>query len=239
MLTGLSLLRRTQSDAVLIDLPVLGIAGAADGSRRSLRHDPGGAHSFPSASDTPGTALSDPGLPGDKDRVRALGFDDHLSKPFRQSQMLAMLSRHLRPHAPAESNDSPVGGPAGDERQRAAVRPVLDAAALVRLAELDPKGESRLLERVLQAFRVSVARLRPQLDAARGSNDRSAIRLVVHTLKSSSASIGATQLSQRCAQIETAIRLDTEPDLTASLTAFDDALDGALQAIDAVLKERV
>lgn len=114
----------------------------------------------------------------------------------------------------------------------------LDAGALARLTELDPTGENHLVERVLQAFRASVARLRPQLDAARQAGDRNAIRLVVHTLKSSSASIGALSLSQLCAQIETVIRVDPTADLTAPLAALDTDLDGALSAIDALLKER-
>lgn len=114
----------------------------------------------------------------------------------------------------------------------------LDAGALARLTELDPTGENRLVERVLQAFRASVARLRPQLDAARRNGDRNAIRLVVHTLKSSSASIGSLALSQLCAQIETVIRVDATADLNAPLAALDIALDDALLAIDTLLKER-
>ena len=100
-------------------------------------------------------------------------------------------------------------------------------------------AQNRLLERVLQAFQASVARLRPQVDAARRSGDRAAIRLVAHTLKSSSASIGAMRLSQLCGQIETAIRLETQEDLSGPLAALDVALDSVLQAIDALLKERV
>jgi len=114
----------------------------------------------------------------------------------------------------------------------------LDAAALARLKELDPTGGNGLLERVLRAFQGSAARLRPQLDAARRTDDRTAIRLVAHTLKSSSASIGALPLSELCAQVETAIRVDAGDDLAGPLAALDAALDAALQAIDALLKER-
>jgi HPt (histidine-containing phosphotransfer) domain-containing protein len=113
---------------------------------------------------------------------------------------------------------------------------MLDAEALARLAELDPSGDSRLIERVLQAFEVSVARLRPQLDAARRDGDRRAIRLVAHTLKSSSASIGALRLSQLCAQLEAAAQSPGGENLDAPLAAFDDALDDALDAIAVRMK---
>jgi CheY-like chemotaxis protein/HPt (histidine-containing phosphotransfer) domain-containing protein len=236
MLDGLNALRKTQFDLVFVDLQLSGM-GATEGMKR-WRHDGSGVFEFVSASDTPAIALSVASFPGDGSRCRELGFDDHLCKPFRQSQLLDMLNRHLRPQAPAESADWPAH--ARGERALLAedAQPMLDAAALARLTELDPSGKNRLLERVLQAFQTSVARLRPQLDAARGTGERAPIRLVAHTLKSSSASIGAMRLSQLCAQIETVIRLEEQDDLAPQLDALDDALDGALRAIESLLKER-
>lgn len=143
-----------------------------------------------------------------------------------------MLSQPPRPRAPVDATEATVSSPSD------ACPSVLDAAALARLTELDPKGESRLLERVMQAFQSSLARLRPQLEAARRDGDRAAIRMVVHTVKSSSASIGATRVSQLCGQIETAIRDGADADLNASLTALNHAFDAASGAIDALLKAR-
>ena len=87
---------------------------------------------------------------------------------------------------------------------------VLDAAALERLRELDPNGRSHLLERVLRAFESSAIAPRRQFRDARQRGDMAGIRHVVHTLKSSSASIGALALSRMCAEIETAIRSDAD-----------------------------
>ena len=143
-----------------------------------------------------------------------------------------MLSQPPRPRTLIDATEATVSSPSG------ACPSVLDAAALARLTELDPKGESRLLERVMQAFQSSLARLRPQLEAARRDGDRAAIRMVVHTVKSSSASIGATLVSQLCGQIETAIRDGADADLNASLTALNHAFDAASGAIDALLKAR-
>lgn len=115
---------------------------------------------------------------------------------------------------------------------------VLDAQALDRLRELDPKGENHLLERVLQAFEASVARLGPQLEASRRSGDRAGIRHVAHTLKSSSASIGALTLSQQCAAVEAMIRQDSTDDLDGPLTALSAELDAVLQALRSVLDQK-
>lgn len=114
----------------------------------------------------------------------------------------------------------------------------LDAEALGRLTALDPTGESRLLERVLNAFQASAARLVPQLEAGRAGADWNAVRLVAHTLKSSSASIGALALSALCAQVETAIRTDATAGLDADILAMTRELDLALRAIERLLMER-
>ena len=109
--------------------------------------------------------------------------------------------------------------------------PVLDEEALERLRELDPGGRNRLLERVLRAFESSIGRLGPQLAEARQRNDREGIRQVVHTLKSSSASIGALRLSRLCAEIEAAVRQEAPEGLAALLEDVDRELEVVLQAV--------
>ncbi len=110
-------------------------------------------------------------------------------------------------------------------------RTVLDAEALRRLRELDPTGANRLLERVSQAFEASALKLLPQLHVARDSADKAGVRHVAHTLKSSSASIGAVKLSQLCAEIESMIRLDTLYDLAAKIDELDLEAASVLQAL--------
>jgi HPt (histidine-containing phosphotransfer) domain-containing protein len=92
---------------------------------------------------------------------------------------------------------------------------VLDEEALRRLRELDPKGTNRLLERVFEAFEASAGRLIPQMELALRSSDAAGVRHVAHTLKSSSASIGAMRLSSLCAEIEAMIRRDANDGLAA------------------------
>ena len=108
---------------------------------------------------------------------------------------------------------------------------VLDAEALQRLSELDPTGANRLLERVFQAFEASALRLLPQMHEAFSVSNHPGVRHVVHTLKSSSASIGAIKLSQLCAEIETMIRLETYDDLTDRVGRMDRETNAVLQAL--------
>ncbi len=108
---------------------------------------------------------------------------------------------------------------------------VLDEEALQRLRELDPKGQNHLLERVLRAFESSVLRLASQLREARQRGDMQAIRHVAHTMKSSSASIGAMRLSRLCAEIEAAVRQEAADGLPALLDQVDLEFNVVLQAV--------
>ena len=83
---------------------------------------------------------------------------------------------------------------------------LLDADALDRLRALDPEGRAGLLPRVLATYTASLQRLLEQLRVARASADLQGQRHVAHTLKSSSASVGAMKLSALCADIERRLR---------------------------------
>lgn len=83
---------------------------------------------------------------------------------------------------------------------------VLDPRSLAALQQLDPGGQARLLERLIGTYRASLARLLAQLDDAQQRADAAGMRLAVHTLKSSSASVGAIDLAKLCAQAEQTLR---------------------------------
>lgn len=80
----------------------------------------------------------------------------------------------------------------------------LDAAAIARLRELDPGGQHGVVERVLTAYDTSLRRLLAQVEAGRGQ--AATVAGVAHTLKSSSASVGALRLATACAEIEQRLR---------------------------------
>ena len=210
-LAGLRAMCEKPFDLVLMDIQMPGMDGVE--ALNWFRRGTAGRFNFLTSADTPIIAVTANALGGDEERFLGLGFDDYLSKPFRQSQLLAMLTKHLRPAAPADAGDKGAsGGPTapgagsgghGDAEPDAGV---LDAQALERLRELDPNGENHLMERVVSAFDSSVARLMPQLQDALDTNELGGIRHVAHTLKSSSASIGAMKLSRMCSDVESRAR---------------------------------
>ncbi|UXH79833.1 Hpt domain-containing protein [Roseateles amylovorans] len=114
---------------------------------------------------------------------------------------------------------------------------VLDEQALARLRELDPGGANHLVQRVVDAFLKSLDQHAPVL--AQGCNDLTdlgALRHVAHTLKSAAASLGATTLSQRCAEIEAQARDGRRDGLPALLDAVLADIEGVRIAMRPLLQ---
>lgn len=114
---------------------------------------------------------------------------------------------------------------------------LLDPEAIARLRELDPTGQNKLMARVIAAFSTSLDRLLPDLERARAGSppDLAVIRHVSHTLKSSSASLGATTLSARCADIEAMARDGRVEGLPSQLDAMLQDIQEVRAALAALL----
>ena len=237
---GLQALCEQRFDLVLMDIQMPGMDGVE--ALGCFRRGPSERYAFLTPAATPVIAVSAHALGSDRDRYRAVGFDDYLAKPLRKSRLHAMLAHWLPVGVP---NAVPPVTPAAPEESAMTQVPAstdrlppdspLDAAALQRLFDLDPGGANRLLERVVQAFDSSIARLMPQLDTAMAAGDMDGVRSVAHTLKSSMASIGALKLSALCADIERMIRNGE----TQGLGALVDTMHADLGAVSDSLRALV
>jgi hypothetical protein len=112
----------------------------------------------------------------------------------------------------------------------------LDVAALARLRELDPDGRHGVLTRVLAAFETSLTRMLVQLRAELHAGDPGVVAGVAHTLKSSSASVGALALAASCAAVERRLRSGAPGDLDADVERLVNEGESALRAVGAMLR---
>ncbi|MFN3887673.1 MAG: response regulator, partial [Aquabacterium sp.] len=281
-LEGLRKLGEHRFDLILMDIQMPGMDGIE--ALTWFRRGSTTRFHFITPSQTPVVAVTANALEGDEQRFLSLGFDDYLSKPFRQSQLQkiliertqattdvppprqttalrstgdtqsrdeettspppqaspspelvyneAVVNQAVPPDEPAPPPEVPPVSPSSQEEDAS----ILDAEALKRLRELDPRGDNRLIERVASAFEASVGRLLPQLDDALRAKDQASILHVAHTLKSSSASIGALKLSQQCAEIEHMIRRQTGEDLNARLREIPLETQRVLRSLRALLE---
>jgi HPt (histidine-containing phosphotransfer) domain-containing protein len=126
------------------------------------------------------------------------------------------------PRWPAAQAEAAMGAGAGAGASAGAGSgpDILDTMALNRLRALDPGNRTGLLNRVLQTYTLSLERMLRQWSAARAAGDASAMRSVAHTLKSSSASVGALGLSALCADVEARLRDGHLESIEAQLDAL-------------------
>ncbi len=112
----------------------------------------------------------------------------------------------------------------------------LDPQALARLRELDPDGRQGVLGRVLTAFDTSLARMIAQLQAEADGGSPDVVAGIAHTLKSSSASVGALALSQACADVEMRLRNGQSADLRHDIERLIVLSQAAQRSVAAILR---
>jgi HPt (histidine-containing phosphotransfer) domain-containing protein len=144
-------------------------------------------------------ALTAHALHGDAERCLAAGMDDYLAKPVTMEELRRTLERWL-PAAPHQ--DGPAGAPAAT----APGEPVLDLEVLRGLRELQPKGEPDLLAELLTLYREEARRLIAEMQTAVATGASEALQRAAHTLKGSSANLGAVRLAALCRAVEDAAR---------------------------------
>src|SRR5690606_35749966 len=133
----------------------------------------------------------------------AAGMDDYLSKPFSREQLASTLRRWLA----ADSNAAVAAGPVAPTPL---ARPtVIERAALDGIRALQREGAPSIVARVVELYLADSARLLATLRQAAEAADAEGLRRAAHTLKSSSANVGALQLAAHCGTLEAAARQGT------------------------------
>jgi HPt (histidine-containing phosphotransfer) domain-containing protein len=110
----------------------------------------------------------------------------------------------------------------------------LDAAVIERIRDMERRGAARLLERLIATYLDAAAKLVAAAEAALESGDAQALRQAVHTLKSSSANVGAAHLAQRCAGLEALARAGEVVAARADWPAARDEYARAVRALRAL-----
>lgn len=136
----------------------------------------------------PIAALTAHAMEGDRERCLEAGMDDYMSKPFTKVQMITMLNRWLS-HQPVACST--------DVESR-----TIDQTALENIRTLQKAGAPNILNKVINNYFGSSQQLMETLRHALRDGEPTAIQKAAHSIKSSSATLGAETLATLCKKLE-------------------------------------
>ncbi|WP_372392116.1 ATP-binding protein [Xanthomonas sp. NCPPB 3582] len=199
---ALSRMESTRYDMVFMDCQMPVLDGYAATRRwRAMETESGGRP-------IPIVAMTANAMAGDRERCLAAGMDDYLSKPVAREQLDACLQRWL-PRQPLLPGSTSGATPADPESASAGAQaralPILDSSVIDELYEV--AGADTIT--ILQLFLDDAPGIIEQLEAAAANRDSMQLRDLAHTLKSSSANVGAQAVSNAARRIELAARTGT------------------------------
>jgi CheY-like chemotaxis protein/HPt (histidine-containing phosphotransfer) domain-containing protein len=172
----------------------------------------------------PVVALTANVLTQDRDRCFAAGMDGILGKPFRQEELAEVLLRHLPAYRPPAGPARGAGG-ANPGRPR-----TVDGDKLAELRELMGPELEALVAAYLEDAEALLQRIGACVEEDGPGGDE--LLRLVHTLKSSSANVGARRLSEQARRLELRLRAGEplEPAQLEGLAEIWAATRGQLQA---------
>jgi signal transduction histidine kinase/CheY-like chemotaxis protein/HPt (histidine-containing phosphotransfer) domain-containing protein len=165
----------------------------------------------------PIVAMTANAMLGDRERCLAAGMDDYMPKPISGEVLDEMLARWLPP--------------ARDDAE------VLDGARLVELQSVFPDRE---MLGVLRDLDTEIATALDRIGTAVSEGDRATLAAAAHRLKNSAGMMGATELAEAAAQLESLADNDlpgAEPCDDTTVQALTDHWNVARGAIAVVLAQ--
>jgi signal transduction histidine kinase/DNA-binding response OmpR family regulator/HPt (histidine-containing phosphotransfer) domain-containing protein len=216
-------------DLVLMDMqmPVMDGVAATREIRKRIR-----------SSELPIVAMTANVMEAEREKCREAGMNDHVAKPIDPASLFGVLAKWMKPRQQAAhvSAPSPVAARQIEATLDAGIRAIdgLDTGLGLRRVQ----GMQKLYLSLLHKFVAGQADADRRLSEALAAGDKGAAERLAHTVKGLAGTIGAADLQQRSAMLESAIRDDLpEAETRPRMDAWSDALRRMTTALRAALPQ--
>ena len=198
---ALSQLKLSDFDGVLMDCQMPKMDGYE--ATQKIRQQP-------QYKDLPVIAMTANAMAGDKEKVLAVGMNDHIAKPINVNDMFTTMAKWIKPANP--QTDSTDEAKTSDKE-----KPIPEITGInVQSGLTITQGNTRLYRKLLIKFRDNYADFSTQFRDAQNSEDAEAATRLAHTLKGVAGNIAATQVQQTAESLEQA-SLSSQSDLEERL----------------------
>jgi CheY-like chemotaxis protein/nitrogen-specific signal transduction histidine kinase len=178
---------------------------------------------------TPIIAMTAHALQGEREKCLAVGMDDYISKPVKPEELDASLKRWVSRATPTTESL------ASEASSAEAMGGAIDHSVLAGLRNLQQEGKPDVLKRLIGVFISDTQSKLVALREAAEQGEAQTLERVAHTLKGSSASLGAKEMAATCTELETFTRSGNLSKISDLLARLEVEFERAREALTAEL----
>ncbi len=184
---------RQSYDLILMDCHMPGLDGYD--TTRVIRNNEGGGKTRASV---PIVAVTADLMQGNRQRCLDAGMNDYVAKPFTEKQIMQVVNRWLNMGADQEPDVAAAGV---DQLSETINIASIDRLVLDEILALDSSSGKQAVRDIVISYCAMSTKLVLQLRSAIADRDFEQVELLAHSLKGSSAQMGAVLLASLCEQI--------------------------------------